>query len=171
MAGKDKYGFRESFPRFLKPDSELKAKVGSGGIATDVVSEAQNYLAARQTDVAPQLGTYLLALEAGIDEARNATTAKDQLLPRIAKPVMNLKATSGMFGEMMLCRVSALVLTFLEDVRRLDADILLIMSAYLKVAKTLIHLKIRSETDPAGQVLLVEMRQACNRYYERQSAR
>lgn len=171
MAGKDKYGFRESFPRFLKPDSELKAKVGSGGIATDVVAQAQDHRAALQTDVTPQLGTFLLALQAGIDEARNATTAQEKLLPRITKPVMNLKATSGMFGEMMLCRVSALVLTFLEDVRRLDGDVLLIMAAYLKIAKTLLHHRIRSETDPAGQVLLVEIRRACTRYYERQSVR
>jgi len=165
MAGKAKYGYRASVPRFFKPDSELKSKVGDGGVATDLVSEAQSYLEGLDTDVAPQLGIDLLALQAILDEARTAASAPTTLLPRLTKPIMNLKATSGMFGQMMLCRVSALVLTFADDIRTIDPDVLRILDAYSKVAKILIHLGITSETDPAGQKLLVEIRQACNRYY------
>lgn len=165
MAGKDKYGYRESFPRFFKPDSELKSKVGDGGVASDLVAEAQSYLGGLDTDIAPQLGSYLLALHSILDEARTAASTPATLLPRLSKPIMNLKATSGMFGQMMLCRVSAQVLTFLEDIRTIDGDVLRILDAYGKVAKILIHLGITSETDPAGQMLLVEIRHACNRYY------
>ncbi|NBU58515.1 MAG: hypothetical protein EBS23_01810 [Betaproteobacteria bacterium] len=170
MAGKDKYGFRESFPRFFKPDTELKSKVGGGGVDADLLSEAHTYLEGLDTNVAPQIAAYLLALQAALDEARTAA-ATPTALPRLTKPIMNVKATSGMFGDMMLCRVSTLVLTFLEDIRTVDADILRIVDSYCKVAKILIHHGIRSETDPNGQALLVEIRQACNRYYARQSAR
>jgi hypothetical protein len=169
MAGKDKYGYRKSVPRFFKPDSELKSKLGDGGVSTDLVSEAQSYLRDLDTDVAPQLGIDLLALQAILDEARTAASAPAKILPRLTNPIMNLKATSGMFGQMMLCRVSALVLTFLDDIRTVDGDVLRILDTYAKVAKVLIHLRMTSETDPAGQTLLVEIRQACNRYYARHS--
>lgn len=167
MAGKEKFGYRASSPKFFKPDSGLKNKVGNGAPDRAAVGEAQRYLDTLETDIAPQLGTYVLALQTAVDDARGASALLPEHLARLSRPLMDVKAMSGMFGEMMLCRVSAMLLAFLEDVRRLDAEVLQIVDTYLKVAKTLIHLKLRSETDPAGQVLLVEIRQACTRYYEK----
>jgi len=169
MAGKEKFGYRPSSSSLFKSDSDLKSRVGNGVLDPAAVVEAQRYLDTLQTDIAPQLGAYVLALQAAVDDARAGSAP--QHLARLSRALMDVKAMSGMFGEMMLCRVSALLLTFLEDVRRLDGEVLQIVDTYLKVAKTLIHLKIRSETDAAGQTLLVEIRRACTRYYEKQSGR
>jgi hypothetical protein len=108
MAGKEKYGYRGSAPKFFKPDTELKSKVGTGGPDRMVVGEAQRYLDGLQTDIAPQLGSYLMALQIAVDEAGNVATPSPEHTAGLTKPLLDLKATSGMFGHMMLCRVSGL---------------------------------------------------------------
>lgn len=170
MAGKDKYGYKESFPRYLKADFELQQKVGTGSMDPEAVAKVQNYLDSVKTDVTPQLKELLAELEKSLGEAREVKYEREQFLPKILRPLMNVKSISGMFHEMMICRVSAFILTFLEDVRKFDDDIVDIIAAYVKVIRTLMDLKIKDEINPHGQSFLAEIRSACKRYYEKQSS-
>lgn len=169
MAKKDKYGYRETFPRYYKADFELQQKIGTGSLDGDAVAKVQQYLDTASSDVIPQLREDLAAMEKVLAEARTMNYDREQFLPNITKPLMNVKALSGMFHEMMVCRVSAFMLTFLEDVRKFDDDVAEIIGAYLKVTKTLMDLKIKEETNPHGQSFLAEIRNACKRYYDKQA--
>lgn len=169
MAGKDKYGFRESYPRFYKADYELQKKVGTGTLDPGAVAKVQQFLDSVQTDVGPQLREYLDEMESTLKDARALTYGREEFLPKITKPLMNIKSTSGMFQEMMVCRVSSFALTFIEDVRKFDNDIADILGAYIKVARLLLDLKIKDETNPHGQSFLTEIRNACKRYYDKQA--
>ena len=170
MSKKDKYGYRETFPRYFKADYELQNKVGTGTLDTAAVSKVQEYLDTIQTDVTPQLRDTLDLIESALATARSTTYGREEFLPAVTKPLMDVKALSGMFGQMMVCRVSAFVLTFVEDVRKLDSDVLDIVGGYLKVARTLIDLGIKEETNPHGQSFLAEIRNACKRYYDKQAS-
>ena len=170
MAKKDKYGYKESFPRYFKADFELQQKVGTGTLEAESVAKVQQYLDSVQSDVTPQLRADIEAMEKILAEAKTMKYDREQFLPNITKPLMNVKSLSGMFHEMMVCRVSAFVLTFLEDVRKFDDDVAEIIGAYLKVCKTLMDLKIKEETNPHGQSFLSEIRNACKRYYDKQQA-
>lgn len=170
MAKKDKYGYRETFPRYYKADFELQQKVGTGTLDAEAVSKVQGYLDSVQSDVTPQLRQDLIVIENALAEAKKVSYDREQFLGTITKPLMNVKSLSGMFHEMMVCRVSAFVLTFLEDVRKFDDDVAEIIGAYLKVANTLMDLKIKEETNPHGQSFLAEIRNACKRYYDKQAA-
>ncbi|HEY8964343.1 MAG TPA: hypothetical protein VIN59_07785 [Alphaproteobacteria bacterium] len=167
MAKKDKYGHRESFPRFYKADHELQQRVGTGQLDPDVITKAQDYMNNVQTDIMPELRKYLDEVTGTLSEARKINYQREEFLPSIVRPLMNIKSVSGMFKELMICRVSAFVLTFLEDVKKFDNDIVDIIEAYTKVVKTLMDLKIKDETNPHGQSFLTEIRNACKRYYDK----
>jgi len=170
MAKKDKYGYKETFPRYFKADYELQQKIGTGTLDAESVAKVQQYLDSVQSDITPQLREDLSAMEAALTEARKTKYDREQFLNTITKPLMNVKSLSGMFHEMMVCRVSAFVLTFLEDVKKFDDDVAEIIGAYLKVSNTLLDLKIKDETNPHGQSFLAEIRNACKRYYDKQQA-
>lgn len=170
MAGKDKYGHRETFPRFFKADYELQKKVGTGTLDPNTVSKVQTYLDSVQADITPELRAHLDAINLALAEARKVNYEREAFLPQILKPLMDTKSLGGMYHEMMICRISSFVLTFLEDVRKLDNDVIDIVTAYTKVAKLMMDLKIKDETNPHGQSFLSEIRNACKRYYDKQSA-
>jgi hypothetical protein len=167
MAKKDKYGYKESFPRFYKADNELQQKIGTGTLDSAIVARAQEYMNSVTTDITPELRAHLDEIAAALAEARKVTYDREEFLPRILRPLMNVKSLSGMFQQLMVCRVSAFVLTFLEDVKKFDNDVADIVDAYTKVAKTLLDLKIKDETNPHGQSFLTEIRNATKRYYDK----
>lgn len=169
MAGKDKYGYRESYPRYYKADYELQKKVGTGTLDQEAVGKVQTYLDSVQNDITPEIRNSIDIIEKSLNEAKQTSYNREEFLPNITKPLMDVKSVSGMFHEMMVCRVSAFVLTFLEDVRKFDNDVADIIGAYIKVARTLLDLKIKDETNPHGQSFLTEIRNACKRYYDKQS--
>ncbi|MCB1538685.1 MAG: hypothetical protein H6865_00100 [Rhodospirillales bacterium] len=170
MSKKEKYGYRETFPRFYRADFELQQKVGTGALDADSVAKAQQYLDSVSVDVAPQIREMLTAMQTAMAEARKLSYDREEFLPAISKPLMDIKSISGMFHEMMVCRVAAFVLTFIEDVRKLDIDVLDILDAFVRVARTLLDMKIRDETNEHGQSFLAEIRAACKRYYDKQAA-
>jgi hypothetical protein len=170
MARKDKYGFREAFPRFYKADPELKQKVGVGTLDPAVISKAQSYLDAVQTDVTPHLYEALFQIDTTLADAAQMVYGREQFLPKITKLIMDIKSNSGMFHELMVCRVSSFVLTFLDDVRNLDRGVFDIISAYVKVVKLLLDLKIKEDTNPQGQACLAEIKNAAKRYYDKRDA-
>jgi len=169
MAKKEKYGHRDTYPRFYKADNELQQRVGTGTLDPANVSRAQEYMNSYAVDIVPQLRMYLESLNSMLDEARTVNYQREEFLPPVLKTLMNVKSDSGMFQEMMVCRISAFVLTFMEDIQKFDNDIVEILDAYLKVSKTLLDLKIRDETNPHGQSFLSEIRAACKRYYEKRA--
>lgn len=164
-----KYG-GEQFPRYFKADFELQQRVGTGTLDAEAVAKVQTFLDGVDVDVTPQLREHIDEIAKTLDEVKAISYDREQFLPVITRALMNIKGMSGMFHEMMVCRVSAFVLTFLEDVRKLDTDVAEIMRAYVKVSRTLLDLKIREETNPHGQSFLAEIRSACKRYYDKQAA-
>lgn len=167
MAGKDKYGYREYFPRYYKADTELQQKVGTGALNADDVAKAQSFLDSANIDVSDSLREKIKNIESIILDVKNIDYDREEFLPKITRPLMDIKADSGMFNQMMICRVSAFLLTFLEDVRKLDNSVLDIMDVYTKVVKTLLDMKITDETNDHGQSFLSELRNACKRYYDK----
>ena len=170
MAKKDKYGYRENPPRYFKADFELQQKIGTGQLDPEVIAKVQTYLDEVKIDVTPDLRNSLDVIASNLDEAKALTYDREQFLPAITRALMNIKATSGMFHQMMVCRVAAFVLTFLEDIKKFDNDIVEIITAYIKVTRTLMDMNITDETNAHGQQFLQEIRGACKRYYDKQSA-
>ena len=170
MAKKDKYKHSETFPRFYKADVELQQRIGTGTLDPAVIARAQEYMNTDAVDIAPELRMYMDQLAASVAEARKINYQREEFLPGILRSLMNIKSDSGMFQQMMVCRISAFVLTFLEDVQKFDNDIVEILDAYMKVTRTLLDLDIRDETNPHGQSFLTEIRAACKRYYEKHAA-
>lgn len=169
MVKKDKYSNRETFPRFFKADFTLQNKIGTGTLDAEAVAKVQQYLDGVDTDVSADIRDSLAKIQSGLSAARSVSYGREEFLPQVIKPLMDIKALSGTFHEMMICRVSSFVLTFLEDVRAFDNDVVDIIDAYIKVVKVLMELKIKDETNPNGQSFLSEIRNACKRYYDKRT--
>jgi hypothetical protein len=170
MAKKDKYAPRETLPRFYKADFELQKKIGTGTLDFATVAKMQAYLDALTTDVTPELRGHMDEILKILSEIQAMEYNREEFLPQITRALMNMKAISGMFHHMAVCRISAFLLTFLEDVRKFDNDVFEIVTAFTTVTKTLLDMNIRQETNPLGQTFLTEIRSACKRYYDKQAA-
>lgn len=170
MAKKDKYGWRETFPRYYKADLELQQKVGTGTIDPKVIEAMQERMQAIATDITPELQKDLAVIEAARSAAHAQPYDGDMHRPAIVRAIMNIKSNGGMFGHLMVSRVAAHILSFLEDVKKLDPDVLEILGAFTKVTSVMLAKDMRDEKSAEGQVLLNEVRNACNRYHEKQQA-
>lgn len=168
MAKKDKYAHTDGYPRFYKADFELQKKIGTGPLDQGVVAKVQAYLDSAKPDVKPQLRLHLAEIVMMIGTIES-TGMKETYIPIITRELMNIKSISGMFHEMMICRVSAFLLTFLEDARKFDRYVVEIVAAYTRVTKILLDMNIKEETNPHGQAFLTEIRNACRRYHGKQA--
>src|SRR5690606_1393986 len=84
---------------FIKPPNILKAKVGSGGLAEDILDKAQKLLENNTVDFMPLGEMYLTSLMKGIELAKNAEPDMDNeyVISMMLYPGMQLKANGGMF--------------------------------------------------------------------------
>lgn len=167
MVKKDKYANTQGYPRFYKADTELQKKIGAGPLDQSVVAKVQAYMDSNKVDIKPELRMHLAEIVVMLGQIQ-ATGMNETYIPVITRELMNIKSLSGMFQEMMICRISAFLLTFLEDARKFDNHVIEIVAAYTRVTKALLGLNIRDETNPHGQEFLTEIRNACRRYHGKQ---
>jgi len=171
MVKRDKYASRDGFPRFYKASYELQQRVGTGTVEQARIEKAQEYLDTVQIDVVPLIREKLALLEDRIATAREVAYEREEFLTGLLRPLMDVKSLSGMFHWPVVSRISAFVLSFMEDVRRLDDDVLEIITMHNRVIRLLMDRNTPDDDDPHGQAFLTELRAATKRYYDRHSGR
>lgn len=166
-------GNRPSYnePRVVKVRKVLQNKVGTGHVDPAVIEKMQEYLDTLEIDYTPIANKYIGHIEEIIADIPQQNYDREYYLSEIVKPVMDLKASGGMFNEQVISSISGSVLRLLENMHRLDDDMVDIIEAHNQSIRSAIALGVRSMEDHRAQKLIMEIKQACKRYHDKNMAK
>lgn len=156
------------------PPNTLKAKVGSGGLAEEILTKAETLLADNTADFMPLADMYLNTLMKAIDKIKDVKNldvlpedGHEELIVAMLYPAMQLKANGGMFRYPLVTTISDHMIQFLEVIDRIYIDTLEIVMAFHATVRAIVLAKIMGDGGRHGEELVRALRDACERYFER----
>ena len=154
---------------FMTPPNILKAKVGSGGLAEDILNKAQALLENNNVDFGPLAEIYLEKVANGIEAAKKAKPSDDpeDIIGMMLYPTMQLKANGGMFHYELVTKIANTLIQFLEVIEKADQEAVEVVSAFHTTIKAIIHGKIKGDGGAYGKELHDALLSACNRYFDK----
>ncbi len=155
--------------KFYKPPNTLKQKVGSGGLANEILERAQSLIEKNEIDFNPMAEHYLDMLRRNIDNAYNPSEqmTNEQVMTSFIAPIMQLKANGGMFHYPLISRISQHMILFLENIEEPNEDLLEILQAYYTTIRAILVSKIKNDGGQHGDELFQALASACKRYSEK----
>jgi hypothetical protein len=156
---KDKTG-----ARYYNPPNILRQKVGTGGIEPLRLERAEDFLAKNTIEFRPFARSILEKLDKSIAIARKKDKADRATINTISGPIMEMKASGGMFNYMLVTEIAGVVLNFLENITELNDDGFEIIDVHQKTLEAIIKHNLRGDGGREGRALAQELYDACNRY-------
>ena len=153
--------------KFYYPPNTLREKVGIGGIDPKRLEKGEDYIDNNELDFLPYAVKIMNRLEKLIAEARGNSDKGKKTIDRLVQPIMELKANGGMFRYRLVSEIAEVVLSFLENVKTLDADCFDIIDAHQTALQVIINNKLKGDGGKEGRVLAEELRKATTRYYKK----
>lgn len=154
-------------PRVIKARKTLQAKIGTGRVDPKLIEEMQNYLDNLVVDYKPIAKRYIDRIEELLAEMPQNNYDREYYLNELMKPVMDMKATGGMFNEHVISNISGTVLRLLENTHNLDDDMVQIVKVHNASIRSALALGVRSMEDQRAQKLVMEIKKACKRYIDK----
>ncbi len=156
---------RKKKARFYPASDNLRQKMGTGGIDPQVLERAEQQFAQAEKDYLPLAAGIFKKLETAIAEVSAEKIGERDAIERIAGPVMELKATGGMFGYALISEIAAVALDFLENVDAPDKDVMDIVKIHQRSLNAILTSRIKGQGGKEGLALSRELQAACQRYY------
>ena len=154
---------------FVRPPNTLKAKVGSGGLADDILDKAQKLLENNSVDFLPLAEIYLANLLRAAEQAKHASDDNSNVkrINQMVYPAMQLKANGGMFHYPLITTTAGKLVHFLEIIKEPDEDVLDIVHAFHTTMRAIMMGKVTGDGGAHGKELLKALDDACERYFDR----
>lgn len=155
---------------FIKPPNILKAKVGGGGLAEDILNKAEKLLEENTVDFVPLGEMYLDALGRGLQEARenmNDPGDHENIISGMLYPGMQLKGNGGMFHYALVTTIANTLVQFLEVIERVDAEAIEIAQGCHTTLRAVIQGRIKGDGGQRGKELHQALLDACDRYFSK----
>ncbi|MCK6418980.1 MAG: hypothetical protein L6Q57_08625 [Alphaproteobacteria bacterium] len=154
---------------FIKPPNTIKAKVGSGGLAEEILDRAQRLLENNTVDFLPLAEIYLSALQQGIHIAKHAEADADQeyVISTMIYPAMQLKANGGMFHYPLVTALADRLIQFLEVIEEADLGAVEIVLAFHTSIRAVVVGRVTGSGGVQGVELQMALEQACTRYFDK----
>ena len=153
---------------FIMPPNTLKAKVGSGGLADNILNKAEALLENNSVDFLPLAEIYLESLMKGIVQVQKNPGEQDKeaLISGMLYPGMQLKANGGMFHYPLVTRIADKLIQFLEVIEAPDEDAVEIVLAFHTTIRAVVMGRIAGDGGEHGRELMAALNDACSRYVE-----
>lgn len=156
---------------YITPPNAIKRKVGSGGLAHEVIEQAQQKLEENTVDFKPIAADLLNALDIGLQNTINGAIKGEPAVEAMLYPAMQLKAQGAMFHFPLVSEISDILVSFLETVTIPPSDAALeIVDAHKLAIGVVISSNMTGRGNPQGQELKTSLMDACIRYYKTQKA-
>lgn len=152
----------------IKATYDLQRKVGKGPIDEAVIKKSQQMIDTNDVDFGPVALAILQRLNATIEEAKNPGRSFDDLKQLFIQPVMELKANASTFHYDLVGALANVMLGFLESIKIMDKDAIEIVRAHHDSLHAIIIHKVSGNGGARGQTLVLELKNACDRYYNKQ---
>lgn len=155
----------------IDPPNHLKEKAGSGGIPKHCIEKAESFLQDNDIDFLPFAHQHLKDIENSLKKLKETQNPEKQKhhLSTIIEDIMHIKAHGGMFKCGIMSKISAITLTFLEDVEDIHEDIFQIINAHNDSIKLITKLGIKDDGGTQGTALIKELTNATLRYQKKHS--
>lgn len=151
----------------IKANRLLQAKVGTGEVDEKKVALSQKVIEKDGTDFAPMANEFLDQLDLALSQVQsNPSELKTSLQPVIAA-IMQIKGNAGMFNYTLVGSLAGIVLNFLETLNTWDKDAHTIIEAHAKTLRIIVSGGMKGDGGDYGTQLVTELRDACNRYYNK----
>lgn len=133
-------------PQFIKPENNIKKKVGYGGLNPNVLNRAEDRLQNNNVDFKPVAAEYLTEIDIalqGMSDIKNDQAAVKKRLHVMIEPVMQIKAHSAMFKFDLLGMIADSFLRFLENKKVADTKTAALSIEFYKTMKLLVDQNIK----------------------------
>ena len=152
-------------PRKLRAQKTIRAKIGpSAKITEDQISKAQQFIDECKLDFKPEALNQLTKIENEIKVLRHIEYDRNQHYNAIVIPMMQIKGQAGMFGNMLVSEISAMMMRFLEIFQEFDNDALELLTVYCRTVRISYEKEIINTETDSGRAIINEMQQAMERY-------
>lgn len=153
----------------MSPPNTLKKKVGDGGIPSYLIQRCQEYLESNPVDFAPYSTRHLEELFLIAKTIETGKMDDATILIKITNIIMQLKSNGSMFHYQLISMISDVMLRFLENVEKTDADFLDILSMHNRILQIILTKRLTGNGGREGYALTQELHEACLRYYKKYS--
>lgn len=151
----------------IKANYKLQQKIGMGPLDEKAVLECQKVIESNQVDFGPIGIAILDKLAAGLEKAKDPSVTMEQMKSILTAPVMELKANAAIFHYALIGNLANIMLSFLEAILVMDKDAIEIVKAHHKSLHMILVRGMKGDGGEAGKHLEQELRQACDRYYNK----
>lgn len=151
----------------IKASFNLQKKVGSGPLDPSLIERSQTLIDSNGVDFAPMALLILDRLKDSLEEARNPNNTFEDMKDKFTQPVMELKANAAIFHYDLVGQLASIMLGFLEHIKIMDSDAVDIVRAHHSTLHMIVIRKLAGDGGAAGQALINELKQACDRYYNK----
>ncbi len=151
----------------IKANYQLQHKVGAGPLDERSVQASQTVIDTNDVDFEPLALSILKKLEIGLEKAGDPSVSMQKIKEILTAPVMELKANASVFRYSLVGNLANIMLSFLEAISNLDKDAVEIVKAHHNTLHMIVVRKMAGDGGPAGKLLMSELQQACDRYYQK----
>lgn len=148
------------------PPNILKQKMGSGGIAPELLVKAQETIENNTIDFRPIATELVQQLKAAVENAGNGAATGEPAIEAMIYPAMQLKAQGAMFHFPLITEISDILVNFLETITGIDKDVLEIVIAHKMAIGVAISNDMKGNAGAKGKALRDSLLAACLRYYK-----
>lgn len=152
--------------KIKKANKKLQSKAGTGLVDEKIIQKIQTELEDTESSKFETVAQERIEKFKSLLEAAQQDYNKENL-KQLRRIMMQLKADSAMFGYILLGEVSTITLNFLEQVEKLDDEILKIIKANYDILLVVIQQNIQGDGGAQGQAFKQELQSVCNRYLSR----
>lgn len=155
--------------KIITPRNVLREKIGYGGIDPVVLERAEEVIRSSETELnyADYARDFLAQMEKIMLEARKPGRDDQRIIKALTGPVMDLKASGGMFGYALVSEIADVILDFLEGLNTLNDDAIEIFDIHHKTLNAIITNGLKGNGGASGLSLSKELYGACQRYYKK----
>ena len=153
--------------KVITPRHILREKIGYGGIDPVALNRAEESIAKNDVDFQPYAQDFLARIDKAVSAARSLEVRNRSVVDTIVRPVMELKASGGMFKYPLVTEIADILLDFLEGLDSLNSDAFGIIDAHQKTLQVIINSKLTGDGGRAGKALADELYGACKRYQKK----
>ncbi len=155
-------------PEFITPPNTLKEKVGDGGVAGAILDKAQSVMKSFVKDYPPVAKLDLKKLLDAMQNYMKEEVTLDKALHDIKAAAIDLKSNGAMFNYPVVSQMGHSLLTFVDNIRYIDEDVVQIIMAHHQSIKAVVDNKQSGDVDKGGETLIKALTGAVSRYYRRE---
>jgi hypothetical protein len=160
--------FGISMPRKVKAVNYIRQKLGPvAKIGDDDIKKAQRVLDNPPFDYEPTALEHVEEVENIILSLKDMGYERESEFSRLTQPIAQIKGHAGMFGNSFVSEVTIRLLSLMEQYKRLDNDMLYIISAWCRCVNLSYEMRIYSMDNMEAQKILTEFDGATERYIQK----